>query len=62
MREYAFAPVRLTGMMLTVKLSDHRELIHQYAKVGYRYHGFIPTEIGAHGQLLAIDLIFEKDV
>jgi len=34
MREYAFAPVRLTGMMLTVKLSDHRELIHQYAKVG----------------------------
>ena len=39
----------------------HKEVINSYAENGYRYVGFIPTEIDAKGCMRKIDLIFEKE-
>lgn len=39
----------------------HRTIIKEYAAKGYRYVGFIPTEITDHGKMTKIDLIFETD-
>ena len=62
MKEYAFETVGYRMSPLTTKLNGrHRELIEEYAKKGYLYVGFIPTEL-AGGNYSTIDLIFEKDV
>ena len=45
---------------LSAKFKEHREIINQYADKGYRYVGYIPTEITGQGQIVKIDLIFEK--
>ena len=39
----------------------HKEIIDSYAKTGYHYAGFVPTEIDAKGCMRKIDLIFEKE-
>ena len=38
---------------------EHRKIIDEYAAKGYRYVGFVPTDMNGHGKILAIDLIFE---
>ncbi|NCE65814.1 DUF4177 domain-containing protein [Pseudoflavonifractor sp. 524-17] len=40
---------------------EHRAVIDEYAQKGWRYVGFIPTEISDSGKIKAIDLIFEQD-
>ena len=40
---------------------EHRQIIDEYAAKGYRYVGYIPTEMTGHGQILEMDLVFEID-
>ncbi len=42
-------------------LSEHRQIILDYAAKGYKYAGFIPTKQGPSGKVVEIDLIFEAD-
>ena len=42
-------------------MEGHRTIIDEYARRGYRYVGFIPTRIDAHGRLEGLDLVFEAD-
>lgn len=44
-----------------LRTDKHKEVINSYAENGYRYVGFIPTEIDAKGCMRKIDLIFEKE-
>ena len=41
---------------------EHREIIDKYAAEGYRYVGYVPTDMSDHGKIREIDLIFEIDV
>ena len=40
---------------------EHRGIISEYARKGYRYIGFIPTRIDIYGRFKELDLIFEAD-
>ncbi len=62
MKEYEFVSVDVSTTIRTVKSEKHREIIKEYAKKGYRYVGYIPTEIPVYGIMKKIDLIFEKDI
>lgn len=41
------------------KFIEHRDIINEYAQKGYRYVGFVPTNIAEYGKFKKIDLIFE---
>ena len=41
------------------KSDEHRDIIDEYAEKGYRYVGFIPTDMTDHGKIITMDLIFE---
>lgn len=61
MKEYKYAELNYKAKgVLFLCTSDHKEIINEYAGQGYRYIGFVPTEIDAHGSFRRIDLIFEK--
>lgn len=47
--------------VVMVSVSEHRNLIDQYALQGYRFVGMIPTEVSATGCMRKMDLIFEKE-
>ena len=40
---------------------EHRQIIDQYSAKGYRFVGYIPTDITGHGVIRQVDLIFEID-
>lgn len=42
-------------------VSEHREIIDQYAAQGYRFVAAIPTEMKINGCIRKMDLIFEKE-
>ena len=44
------------------KSEGHRQIIDDYAARGYRYVGYIPTDISDYGKIKAMDLIFERDL
>ena len=60
MKKYEYVPIK-TGKFFGSKCTEHRRIIDEYAKNGYRYAGFIPTEITDSGKFREIELIFEKD-
>lgn len=61
MAKYEYVSVDYQAKEIVIaSLSEHRDIIDQYARQGYKYAGMIPTEISAHGCLRKIDLIFEK--
>lgn len=43
-------------------VSEHREIINQYAAQGYRFVAVIPMEMKINGCVRKMDLIFEKEV
>ena len=45
----------------TAKCFDHRDIIDEYAKRGFRFAGFIPTTIEGYGRITSYDLVFEKE-
>lgn len=60
MKEYDFVHVHVASWSGS-SLTEHRKIIAEYALKGYRYVGYVPTEVGMDGCLEDIDLIFEKD-
>lgn len=60
MKQYKYVNVdyKMKDMVMA-SVSEHREIIDQYALQGYRFVGMIPTELSATGCLRRMDLIFE---
>lgn len=59
MYEYKYVHHK-TGGLWTNGNRDHREIIDQNARDGWRYVGFVPTHFTGHGGIAAADLIFER--
>lgn len=50
MKNYEFVTVHV-GKLLGAKCEEHREIIKQYAEKGYRYAGYIPTNMDGYGRI-----------
>ena len=61
MKSYEYVSVSL-WKFLGASMDQHRDIIDEYAAKGYRYVGYVPTNMNGHGVVTEIDLIFEKDV
>lgn len=61
MKKYSYVSIN-TATFLGAKCEEHRAIIDQYAENGYRYVGYIPTNMDGHGRIVRMDLIFEMDV
>ena len=64
MREYEYVSVdykKREVIMVGVGITEHREIIDDYAARGYRYVGSIITEVDSNARIRKIDLVFEKD-
>jgi len=59
--KYEYVNVETKIGILSTTNDEHRRIIDEYAKKGYRYVGYIPTEMEPHGVVGAYDLIFEKN-
>ena len=59
MYEYKFIEARTTGLF---KESNHRQLINEHSKDGWRFVSVIETENNGHGVPKGFDLIFEKKI
>ena len=59
MYEYKFEEVKLSGFTGNPK-QDYEAMVEKFASLGYRLHTFVPLPIGAAGQAMKIQLIFEK--
>lgn len=59
MYEYIFVealPQRIFGN------SNHKELIEEYAKEGWRFVSAIPSSNNGNGVIKSFDLVFEKEI
>ena len=61
MKQYKYVNLYINALF-GAKSDEHRRIIDAHAKKGWRYVGYIPTEINGNGQLKSMDLVFEKDV
>lgn len=60
MKKYEYVNVEISKFF-GARSEEHRAIIDEYANKGYRYVGFIPTNISDYGKIKAMDLIFEID-
>lgn len=60
MYEYEYTTVVGEGISVT-KYREHREIIDRRAKEGWRYAGWVPSH-SSGGEIVQIDLIFEREV
>lgn len=60
MRKYEYVNVKV-GRWAGARSEEHRAIIDDYALAGYRYVGFIPTEMNDYGKIIRMDLVFETD-
>ena len=60
MKRYEYVSVHI-GRLFGACSEEHRKIIDDYAKRGYRYVGFIPTDMSDYGKIKDMDLIFEID-
>lgn len=60
MKKYEYVNVRI-DKFFGAKSEEHRQIIDEYALKGYRYVGYIPTNITDYGKIKEMDLIFEID-
>ncbi len=60
MKKYEYVRV-FVDRVIFAGTEEHRQRIDEYASKGYRYVGFIPTNISPQGRFKEMDLIFEKD-
>ncbi len=60
MKEYSFVSLNIDRFFGS-KSQEHREIIEEKAREGYRYTGFVPTDISDYGKIRCMDLIFERD-
>lgn len=62
MKKYEYVNINIDRVFMGSGSDEHRQIIDEYAAKGYRYVGYIPTEIAPHGKIVEMDLIFETDV
>ncbi|MED9966671.1 MAG: DUF4177 domain-containing protein [Blautia sp.] len=60
MKKYEYVNISILKILGSGS-EEHRRIIDEYAAKGYRYVGYIPTDITCSGQLTKMDLIFEID-
>ena len=60
MKKYEYVNVNVSGF-LGSGTTEHRQIIDEYAAKGYRYVGYIPTDMNNNGKIYEMDLIFEID-
>lgn len=60
MKKYEYVAVHI-GKIVGAKSENHRTIIDEYAAKGYRYVGYIPTNIDGYGKTKDMDLVFETD-
>ena len=60
MKRYEYVNVKI-GKFIGAKSEEHRQIIDEYASKGYRYVGYIPTEIRDQGTIKSMDLVLEID-
>lgn len=60
MKKYEYVNVSI-NKFIGAKSEEHRQIIDEYAAKGYRYVGFVPTNISDYGKIKEMDLIFEID-
>ena len=60
MKKYEYVNVKI-GKFIGAKSEEHRQIIDEYASKGYRYVGYIPTDISDYGKIKSMDLICEVD-
>lgn len=58
--KYEYVNIK-NATFFTAKSFEHREIIDEYAKKGYRFICFIPTTIEGYGRITSFDLVFEKN-
>ena len=58
MKKYEYVNVHI-GKFCGANSEEHRTIIDQYAAKGYRYAGFIPTNMSDYGKIKDMDLVFE---
>ena len=61
MYEYQYVTIKAKGAVVS-EFQEHRDAFNRYAADGWRYVGWIPTRVGAHGGMDQLDLIFEREV
>lgn len=61
MKSYKYVNIHI-GRWCGAKSEEHRKIIDQHAAQGYRYVGYIPTNISDYGKIKDMDLVFEMDV
>ncbi|MCR4760752.1 MAG: DUF4177 domain-containing protein [Oscillospiraceae bacterium] len=60
MKKYEFVNIKI-GRLVGAKSEEHRKIIQEYAAKGYRYVGYIPTELTDSGKIKFMDLVFETE-
>ena len=61
MKKYEYVNIHIGKWYAGAKSEEHRSIINKYAAMGYRYVGYIPTDIDSYGKIKDMDLVFEKD-
>ncbi|MDD3227372.1 MAG: DUF4177 domain-containing protein [Tissierellia bacterium] len=57
--QYEYVNVK-NAKFFSANSTEHREIIDEYARRGYRFICFIPTTIEGYGRITSFDLVFEK--
>lgn len=60
MYEYRFIEVSVKGLFLSG--DDHRKIIDEKSKKGWRFVSAIPSGAGSYGQISSVDLVFERKI
>ena len=60
MKAYEYVNIHI-GKLVGAGSEAHRDIIDEYAARGYRYVGYIPTNINNYGKITDLDLVFERD-
>lgn len=62
MKKYEFVTITVKNNPVYNAVSaEHRTVINEWAKRGYRFVGFVPVTQGPSGKMIDIDLIFEAE-
>ena len=62
MKKYEYVTIKVkNNVVKDAVLSEHRQIINEYAEKGFKYAGYIPTRLGPSGKVIELDLIFETE-
>lgn len=59
---YKYVPLHTGGgFWIDNSSQEHRAIIDQHAKEGWRFVGFVPTLFSSYGGIKEMDLVFERE-